>query len=62
MRAAILHEPRSVTSGDRPDPAILEPTDVIVRVAIARVCGLDLWHYGVDERRAIKSPLRIGAL
>lgn len=45
MRAAIFNEPRSVTAGDRPDPAIAEPTDAIVRVVLACVCGSDLWYY-----------------
>src|SRR3954464_6220706 len=45
MRAAIFNEPRSITIGDRPDPSIAEPTDAIVRVVIACVCGSDLWYY-----------------
>jgi len=45
MRAAIFHEPRSITAGDRPDPSIAEPTDAIVRVVLACVCGSDLWYY-----------------
>ena len=48
MRAAIFHEPRSITAGDRPDPSIVEPTDAIVRVVIACVCGSDLWYYRGD--------------
>jgi threonine dehydrogenase-like Zn-dependent dehydrogenase len=45
MRAAIFNEPRSISVGDRPDPAIAEPTDAIVRVTLACVCGSDLWFY-----------------
>ena len=45
MRAAIFNEPGSVTAGERPDPAIAEPTDAIVRVTHACVCGSDLWYY-----------------
>jgi threonine dehydrogenase-like Zn-dependent dehydrogenase len=45
VRAAIFHEPRNITVGDRPDAAIREPTDAIVRVVIACVCGSDLWYY-----------------
>src|SRR3954471_405578 len=45
MRAAIFNEPRSVTVGDRRDPSIVEPTDAIVRVVLACVCGSDLWFY-----------------
>ena len=45
MRAAIFNEPRSITLGDRPDPTITEPTDAVVRVVLACVCGSDLWYY-----------------
>ncbi len=42
-------EPRSITVGDRPDPAIGHPTDAIVRVVVACVCGSDLWYYRGDS-------------
>jgi threonine dehydrogenase-like Zn-dependent dehydrogenase len=45
LRAAIFNGPRDVTVGDRPDPVILAPSDAIVRVTIACVCGSDLWYY-----------------
>jgi threonine dehydrogenase-like Zn-dependent dehydrogenase len=49
MRAAIFNEPRSVTVGERPDAAIAEPTDAVVRVVLACVCGSDLWYYRGDS-------------
>jgi threonine dehydrogenase-like Zn-dependent dehydrogenase len=49
MRAAIFHEPRRIEAGDRPDPSLHEPTDAIVRVVIACVCGSDLWYYRGDS-------------
>src|SRR3954447_21014508 len=49
MRAAIFNEPRSVTVGDRRDPAVAEPTDAVVRVVLACVCGSDLWYYRGDS-------------
>jgi threonine dehydrogenase-like Zn-dependent dehydrogenase len=49
MRAAIFNEPGSITTGDRPDPTIVEPTDAIVRVVLACVCGSDLWYYRGDS-------------
>src|SRR5215210_2520281 len=52
MRAAIFNEPRSITAGDRPDPSIVEPTDAIVRVVLACVCGSDLWYYRGDSEFA----------
>ncbi len=45
MRAAVFNEPRSITVAERPDPVIREPTDAIVRVVLACVCGSDLWYY-----------------
>lgn len=45
MRAALFHSPKSVTLGERPDAAIVEPTDAVVRVVRACVCGSDLWYY-----------------
>ena len=49
MRAAIFHEPRRIETGDRPDPTVVEPTDAIVRVVLACVCGSDLWYYRGDS-------------
>src|SRR3954462_5203029 len=49
MRAAIYNEPRSITVGERRDPVIAEPTDAIVRVTLACVCGSDLWYYRGDS-------------
>jgi threonine dehydrogenase-like Zn-dependent dehydrogenase len=45
MKAAIFGGPRNITVGDRPDPVIQDPTDAIVRVTLACVCGSDLWYY-----------------
>src|SRR5829696_8869529 len=45
MRAAIFNEPHSISVADRPDAALVESTDAIVRVVMACVCGSDLWYY-----------------
>jgi threonine dehydrogenase-like Zn-dependent dehydrogenase len=45
MRAALFKGPHFIEVGDRPDPSISEPTDAVVRVALACVCGSDLWYY-----------------
>jgi threonine dehydrogenase-like Zn-dependent dehydrogenase len=45
MRAAVFNEPRSISITERPDSAIAEPTDAVVRVMLACVCGSDLWYY-----------------
>ena len=52
MRAAIFHEPRRIEAGERPDPGLQEPTDAIVRVVLACVCGSDLWYYRGDSEFA----------
>lgn len=45
MQATMLYGARDIRFEDRPDPKILKPTDAIVRVAAACVCGSDLWLY-----------------
>jgi threonine dehydrogenase-like Zn-dependent dehydrogenase len=49
MRAALFNEPYSISVGDRPDAAIAEPTDAVVRVVLSCVCGSDLWYYRGDS-------------
>jgi threonine dehydrogenase-like Zn-dependent dehydrogenase len=49
MRAAIFNEPHSISVGDRPDAALAEPTDAVVRVVLSCVCGSDLWYYRGDS-------------
>ena len=45
MKAAIFQGKGSIGLAERPDPTIKEPTDAIVRVVLACVCGSDLWFY-----------------
>jgi len=45
MRATTLHGPRDIRVSEVPDPVISEPTDAIVRVYAACICGSDLWPY-----------------
>jgi threonine dehydrogenase-like Zn-dependent dehydrogenase len=45
MRAAIFGGRGDITVGERPDPVIENPTDAVVRVSLACVCGSDLWYY-----------------
>jgi threonine dehydrogenase-like Zn-dependent dehydrogenase len=45
MRAAVFVEPHHIEVAHRRDPAISEPTDAVVRVVLACVCGSDLWYY-----------------
>ncbi len=45
MKAAIFGGARDITVGERPDPVLKDPSDAIVRVTLACVCGSDLWYY-----------------
>jgi threonine dehydrogenase-like Zn-dependent dehydrogenase len=55
VRAAIFRGPRDIVVGERPDPVIQEPTDAIVRVVMACVCGSDLWYYRGESPHAAGS-------
>jgi threonine dehydrogenase-like Zn-dependent dehydrogenase len=58
MRGAVLYAPRDVRVEDREDPTIIEPTDAILRLSAACVCGSDLWPYrGVE---AVQGPSPMG--
>lgn len=45
MRASVFYGTRDVRVEEVADPSILEPTDAIVRVTHACICGSDLWFY-----------------
>src|SRR4051794_10151397 len=45
MRAALMYAAGDVRVEDVPDPAITEPTDAVVRITRACICGSDLWPY-----------------
>jgi threonine dehydrogenase-like Zn-dependent dehydrogenase len=49
MRATVMHAAGDVRIEDVPDPSIVEPTDAIIRVARACICGSDLWPYASME-------------
>ncbi|WP_291799310.1 zinc-dependent alcohol dehydrogenase family protein [Brevibacterium sp.] len=50
MRAVIMDAPGTVTVTDREDPQIVEPTDAVIRITAACICGSDLWPYrGTEE-------------
>ena len=58
MRAVVMHAPGDIRVEEVPDPTIVEPTDVIIRVSAACVCGSDLWPYrGVQE---VNGPTPMG--
>jgi threonine dehydrogenase-like Zn-dependent dehydrogenase len=50
MRGAIMYGPGDVRIEERDEPRIVEPTDAVIRVSAACVCGSDLWPYrGIGE-------------
>ncbi len=58
MRGVVMHAPGDVRVEDLPEPTIQQPTDAIIRLAAACVCGSDLWPYrGAD---AVNEPKPMG--
>ncbi|KAA5834301.1 zinc-dependent alcohol dehydrogenase family protein [Saccharopolyspora hirsuta] len=50
MRGAVMYAPGDVRVEERENPAIVAPTDAIIRVSATCVCGSDLWDYrGVND-------------
>ena len=53
MRATIMYAAGDVRVQEVPDPSINEPTDAVIRVVRACICGSDLWPYNSMERSEI---------
>jgi threonine dehydrogenase-like Zn-dependent dehydrogenase len=50
MRGAVMYGPGDVRVEEREEPRLVEPTDAVIRVSAACVCGSDLWPYrGIEE-------------
>src|SRR3954452_617769 len=45
MRATVMYGAADVRVEDVPDARLIEPTDALVRVTRAAICGSDLWPY-----------------
>src|SRR2546421_1007514 len=45
MRATIMYRAGDVRVENVPDPTLKEPTDALVRITRACICGSDLWPY-----------------
>ncbi|PYC65742.1 IMP dehydrogenase [Streptomyces tateyamensis] len=51
MRATVINGPQDIRIEEVPDPVVQQPTDAVVRVVNACICGSDLWAYrGVADR------------
>jgi threonine dehydrogenase-like Zn-dependent dehydrogenase len=57
MRATVMYAAGDVRIENVPDPRIEEPTDAIIRVVRASICGSDLWPYGSLEPQEIGRPM-----
>ena len=49
MHATVMYSAGDVRIEDVPDPSIVDPTDAILRVTRACICGSDLWPYASME-------------
>src|SRR5256884_6598747 len=50
MHATVMYSAGDVRIENVRDPKIIEPTDVVIRVTRACICGSDLWPYQKMER------------
>ncbi|MET7647420.1 zinc-dependent alcohol dehydrogenase family protein [Streptomyces sp. NPDC005426] len=51
MRATVIHAAHDIRVQEVPDPVIQQPTDVVLRVLRACICGSDLWAYRGESAR-----------
>ncbi|MFG2559703.1 zinc-dependent alcohol dehydrogenase family protein [Streptomyces sp. NPDC048496] len=51
MRATVIHAPHDIRVQEVSDPTIQQPTDVVLRVLRACICGSDLWAYRGESAR-----------
>lgn len=58
MLATFLHGPGDIRLEEVPYPPIIEPTDAVIRIEAACVCGSDLWPYRGIQR--ITEPMPMG--
>ncbi|MBO1073234.1 zinc-dependent alcohol dehydrogenase family protein [Roseomonas marmotae] len=49
MRATVMHAAGDVRIENLPDASLRDPTDALVRVMRACICGSDLWPYNLKE-------------
>lgn len=56
MKKVFIESPGNVVVEDVPEPTVQQPTDAVIRVLTACVCGSDLWPYrGIVE--AVHKPM-----
>lgn len=57
MRGVIMHAPGDVRVIDRDRPTIEAPTDAVIRVVAACVCGSDMWPYRGSDVMPADTPM-----
>src|SRR6266516_2104715 len=57
MRGAVLYGPRDVRFEEREVPKIINPTEAVIRISSACVCGSDLWPYRGIQPIAQPTPM-----
>ena len=57
MRGVVMHAPGDIRVEERADARIIEPTDAVIRVTAACICGSDLWPYRGIEKLAGPTPM-----
>ncbi|BCI56074.1 IMP dehydrogenase [Mycolicibacterium litorale] len=58
MRGVVMYAPGDIRVEDREDPKIVEPTDAVIKVSAACICGSDLWPYrGIGATGDGHSPM-----
>jgi len=57
MRGAVLYGPKDLRFEERETPAIIKPTDAILRISATCVCGSDLWPYRGIQKIAKPTPM-----
>jgi threonine dehydrogenase-like Zn-dependent dehydrogenase len=57
MRATVMYGAGDVRVEDVPDASLVDPTDAVVRVTRACVCGSDLWPYKTMEPSGTGRPM-----
>jgi threonine dehydrogenase-like Zn-dependent dehydrogenase len=58
MLGTVLYGARDVRCEEVPEPKILKPTDAIIRLSAACICGSDLWPFRGENK--VTAPLNMG--
>ncbi|MFD1420097.1 zinc-dependent alcohol dehydrogenase family protein [Lactiplantibacillus songbeiensis] len=57
MKTAVFAEPGKMVVQELPKPTIKNPTDAVLKIVRACVCGSDLWWYRGISKRTLNSPV-----